>query len=80
MVSIFADMNKEMDPYRIFHRWYDQAQESGMKEPGIMTLATVDPDGRPSARIVLLKDFDDRGFIFFTNFQSRKATGMDQNP
>ena len=80
MVSIFADMNTEMDPFRIFSRWYAEAQKTGMKEPGIMALATVGPGGRPSARIVLLKDFDDRGFIFFTNYQSRKATGMDQNP
>ena len=53
---------------------------TGMKEPGIMTLATVGPGGRPSARIVLLKDFDERGFVFFTNYQSRKAAGMDRNP
>ena len=65
-------MNSEMDPYLIFRNWYTQAQETGMKEPGKMTLATVGPGNIPSARIVLLKDFDERGFVFFTNYQSRK--------
>ena len=73
-------MNSEMDPYLIFRNWYTQAQETGMKEPGKMTLATVGPGNIPSARIVLLKDFDERGFVFFTNYQSRKATQMEQNP
>ena len=61
------------DPFRQFGRWFDEAVAVRVPEPNAMTLATVDPAGRPSARIVLLKAVDGRGFTFYTNYQSRKA-------
>ena len=60
-------------PLRQFERWFDEAQKAQVPEPNAMTLATAGADGRPSARIVLLKGFDDRGFVFFTNYASRKG-------
>jgi len=67
------------DPLRQFRRWLDEAVKAQMKEPNAMTLATVDAAGRPSARIVLLKAFDERGFMFFTNYQSRKGHDLAVN-
>jgi pyridoxamine 5'-phosphate oxidase len=60
-------------PFRQFERWFDEAVKADVPEPNAMTLATADADGRPSARVVLLKGFDDRGFVFFTNYASRKG-------
>jgi len=68
------------DPFRQFERWFDEATKAALPEPNAMTLATVDPAGRPAARIVLLKIVDDRGFVFFTNFASRKGRELDANP
>ena len=61
------------DPFRQFERWFDEAVKAEVPEPNAMTLATADASGRPSARVVLLKGFDDRGFVFFTNYASRKG-------
>ena len=61
------------DPFRQFERWFDEAVKAEVPEPNAMTLATADAAGRPSARVVLLKGFDDRGFVFFTNYASRKG-------
>ncbi|HEY5862085.1 MAG TPA: pyridoxamine 5'-phosphate oxidase family protein, partial [Casimicrobiaceae bacterium] len=63
----------DRDPFRQFARWFDEAVAAGASEPTAMTLATVDADGRPSARIVLLKGVDARGFAFYTNRESRKG-------
>ena len=68
------------DPIRQFQTWFDQAVASGLVEPNAMTLATAAPDGRPSARIVLLKSFDAAGFVFFTNYESRKGRELAANP
>jgi pyridoxamine 5'-phosphate oxidase len=68
------------DAMRQFEQWFDQALSAGVDEPNAMTLATVGPEGRPSARIVLLKGFDARGFTFFTNYRSRKGRELAQNP
>ncbi|HEX8339376.1 MAG TPA: pyridoxamine 5'-phosphate oxidase [Tepidisphaeraceae bacterium] len=68
------------DPIEQFARWFADARAAGVTEPNAMTLATADPEGRPSARIVLLKDFDARGFTFYTNYGSRKATDLESNP
>lgn len=68
------------DPIRQFQRWFNEAIEAQAPEPNAMTLATSTPDGRPSARIVLLKGVDQRGFVFFTNYRSRKANELDSNP
>ena len=63
-----------------FRRWFQAAQRAGVPEPNAMTLATVSPSGRPSARMVLLKGVDPRGFCFFTNYSSRKGREIAGNP
>ncbi|HET9516874.1 MAG TPA: pyridoxamine 5'-phosphate oxidase [Actinoplanes sp.] len=68
------------DPTTQFARWFAEAVAAGLAEPNAMVLATADPRGRPSARTVLLKDFDERGFVFFTNYDSRKGTEALANP
>lgn len=68
------------DPIVQFKAWWDEAIASAIEEVNAMTLATVSPEGRPSARIVLLKGFDENGFVFFTNYQSRKGKEMEENP
>jgi pyridoxamine 5'-phosphate oxidase len=68
------------DPILQFKQWFDQARGAGLVEPNAMTLATVGKDARPSARIVLLKAVDQRGFIFFTNYASRKGLELAENP
>lgn len=68
------------DPIEQFGRWFADAKAAGLPEPNTMTLATADPTGIPSARIVLLKDVDAAGFTFFTNYQSRKGHDLAENP
>jgi pyridoxamine 5'-phosphate oxidase len=68
------------DPIELFRRWFADAQAAGMPQPDAMTLATVAADGRPSARIVLLKGVDERGFQFFTNYESRKGGELAADP
>jgi len=69
------------DPIEQFARWFEAAiQSSGFIEANAMTLATADASGRPDARTVLLKEFDERGFVFFTNYHSRKAQELAANP
>ncbi|MGB3835290.1 pyridoxamine 5'-phosphate oxidase [Castellaniella sp.] len=68
------------DPYTQFDRWFQQALHSEVHEPTAMTLATADCSGKPSARIVLLKGFDAQGFVFYTNYQSRKGQELNTNP
>jgi pyridoxamine 5'-phosphate oxidase len=68
------------DPVRQFNTWFEQALEARLPEPNAMTLATADHSGRPSARIVLIKGVDQRGFTFFTNYESRKGRKLAANP
>ena len=68
------------DPFHLFRQWYLKAVDSDISDPTIMSLATVGKDGRPSARIVLLKDFNEAGFVFYTNYKSRKSIQLDANP
>jgi len=68
------------NPIEQFRTWFDEALASNLHEPNAMTLATATPDGRPSARIVLLKGFDDRGFVFYTNYEGRKGEELEANP
>jgi pyridoxamine 5'-phosphate oxidase len=68
------------DPLRLFQEWFEDARASGLELPEAMTLATADADGRPSARTVLLKGADERGFAFFTNYESRKGRELTENP
>lgn len=73
-----ADLNP--DPIRQFSDWFKTATEVGVHEPNAMTLATVGATGTPLQRTVLLKGFDENGFVFFSNYESRKATDMRTNP
>jgi pyridoxamine 5'-phosphate oxidase len=73
-----ADVDR--NPFRQFDAWFAQAVDAKLPEPNTMTLATVDSRGRPSARIVLIKGVDERGFMFFTNYESRKGRELADNP
>ncbi|MEV7172409.1 pyridoxamine 5'-phosphate oxidase [Streptomyces sp. NPDC093224] len=68
------------DPMEQFARWFQQAADSHLFEPNAMVVSTATPDGRPSSRTVLLKQFDGRGFVFFTNYGSRKGRELGANP
>ena len=68
------------NPLEQFAQWFDDALHSELREPTAMALATVDADGRPAARMVLLKGFDARGFVFYTNYDSRKGRELAANP
>ncbi len=68
------------DPIGFFRKWFKEAEDSGILLPESMCLATASPDGKPSARMVLLKEVDETGFVFYTNYGSRKARELDANP
>lgn len=68
------------DPHALFEQWYAEAKASEPNDPSAMALATADAEGRPSVRMVLLKGHDDRGFVFYTNYQSRKGAELAANP
>ena len=68
------------DPFKQFERWFDAALRADLPLPNAMTLATADAEGRPSARVVLLKGVDAEGFVFYTNYESRKARELAANP
>ena len=70
----------EPDPLRQFARWFEEAGEAGIRAPEAMAAATATRDGRPSVRMVLLKGFDERGFVFFTGYESRKGQELAENP
>lgn len=68
------------DPWVLFGRWYRDAEEANIVEPSAMTLATATAEGVPSARMVLMRGFDERGIVFFTHYQGRKGRELAQNP
>lgn len=70
----------DKDPVEQFRLWFNEASEAAIEEPNAMVLSTVGRDLRPSSRIVLLKDFSEPGFAFFTNFDSRKGKDLEANP
>jgi len=70
----------DRDPIKQFQLWFDEAVAANLPLPEAMTLATATPDGKPSARMVLLKQVDEDGFVFFTNYTSAKAEQLDANP
>lgn len=70
----------DSDPFGQFEAWYRDARATSNPDPSAMTLATSTPEGAPSARVVLLKSFDQRGFVFFTNYHSRKGHELMHNP
>jgi len=73
-------MNLDPDPLRQFKAWFDEAAATGMRAPEAVALATATPDGAPSVRMVLMKGFDERGFTFFSNYESRKGQELAANP
>ena len=74
------EASDDRDPIELFGEWFEQAKESGILLPESASLATASRDGVPSSRMVLLKSFAADGFVFFTNYRSRKAREMDENP
>jgi pyridoxamine 5'-phosphate oxidase len=74
------DEHADADPIAQFGRWWDEALNSQLPEVNAMTLATADAGGVPSARVLLLKGYDERGFVFFTNYDSRKGRELAANP
>lgn len=80
MTQRLSEKNLIRNPYQQFEAWYEEAQPLVVGDPTQVTLATADATGRPSARIVLLKEYDEEGFVFFTNYQSRKGADLEANP
>lgn len=74
------ERNVDANPIVLFKLWFDTAIASGSRLPESMTLATASKDGSPSARMVLLKEVDDQGFVFYTNYNSAKARQLEENP
>ena len=74
------EIDLETNPFKQFKTWFDQALNAQLPEPNAMTLATSTMEGKPSARMVLLKDFSDRGFVFYTNYLSHKGQELATNP
>ncbi|MBD1889142.1 pyridoxamine 5'-phosphate oxidase [Coleofasciculus sp. FACHB-SPT9] len=72
--------DSDPNPFQQFKTWFDQARAAELLEPNAMTVATVGADGKPSARMVLLKDFDEQGFVFYTNYESQKSQQLLVNP
>ncbi|WP_280950764.1 pyridoxamine 5'-phosphate oxidase [Pararhizobium antarcticum] len=68
-----GDFTEQSEPFSLFGTWMDEAKASEINDPNGVALATVDADGLPNVRMVLLKDFDERGFVFYTNFESQKG-------
>ncbi len=76
----FSEDELLASPYELFEKWFQQAIDSKLEEPNAMCLATAGATGQPSTRIVLLKDFSEKGLTFFTNYESRKAQELESNP
>lgn len=75
-----SEADLDPNPFTQFDRWLNDALAAGLSEPNAMTLATATAESIPSARIVLLRGMDERGFVFFTNYESRKGAELDRNP
>ena len=74
------EFEADPNPIEQFRTWFDEVLTSNLHEPNAMALATATLDGRPSARVVLLKGFDERGFVFYTNYEGRKGEELETNP
>ena len=75
-----SELEIDLNPFIQFKKWFDQALAGQLPEPNAMTIATATSNGKPSARMVLLKDFDERGFVLFTNYNSHKGQELAENP
>lgn len=78
--KILDEKNVDPDPFKQFFLWFNDAASSQMPLPNAMVVATASENGKPSARVMLLKDFDERGFVFYTNYTSRKGRDLEHNP
>lgn len=78
--SRFSEDDLLASPFAQFEKWFREAQRAEIEEPNAMCLATASADGQPSTRVVLLKDFSEKGLTFYTNYESRKAAELQQNP
>jgi pyridoxamine 5'-phosphate oxidase len=78
--KVLLEQDVALNAMEQFERWWKDALSAEISEPNAMTLATSSSDGMPSARVVLLKDFDNKGFVFYTNYKSFKAMQLDENP
>src|SRR5687767_15966296 len=78
--EVLDEKTVDRNPIDLFRRWFDAAVNSGSRLPESMTLATATRDGKPSARVVLLKQFDNEGFVFYTNYKSSKSLQLEENP
>ncbi|AQR71416.1 pyridoxamine 5'-phosphate oxidase [Janthinobacterium sp. LM6] len=77
---LLSEEDVQRDPIAQFEKWFDEALKSQVSEPNAMSLSTVSPDGKPSSRIVLIKQFDERGFTWYTNYNSDKGQQLEHNP
>lgn len=80
LAEVLLEADVEKNPIQQFQKWWEQVLASEISEPNALTLATASPDGLPTARIMLLKDFDERGFVFYTNYKSYKGLQLEENP
>ena len=80
LAASLSETDAHADPIKQFDKWFNEALKAELHEPTAMTLATATHDGRPSARIVLMKGFDSNGFVFYTNYLSRKGKEIAKNP
>lgn len=78
--AMLTDKDANLDPIIQFNKWFEEALTANIYEPNVMTLATADKNGKPSARVVLLKGMDAAGFTFYSNYLSRKGKEMKRNP
>ena len=72
-------INSDKKPIELFQEWFEEAKKSEINDPNAMNLATISSDGKPSSRIVLLKSYDDKGFVFYTNSNSKKGRAIKKN-
>jgi pyridoxamine 5'-phosphate oxidase len=80
MLAGLSERDLDPDPFVQFQKWFQETSKAGVLEPNAAVLATADAAGKPSARMMLVKGIDDRGFSFFTNYESRKGQDLTQNP
>lgn len=78
--TTLREQDVDADPLRQFAVWYEQASQTGALQPEAAAVASASPDGAPSVRFVLVKQFDERGFVFFSNYASRKGRELEENP
>ncbi|WP_448568600.1 pyridoxamine 5'-phosphate oxidase [Thalassotalea ganghwensis] len=74
------NLDEHSEPFSLFQQWFNDAQQAGILLPEAMSVSSVSHEGKPSCRMVLLKEFDEQGFVFYTNYGSRKSKDLEQNP